>query len=344
MGATGRPSWKGAPSQPALTPEERTLLSSSVWSNSFDVDTFERFLQSTGMGAANRKNCVRVARRLKDPLQCLQYKRSTLHGKPAAKHFTDFWLGETITVATDFHVLKKQAFVWCPYEDDAGNGWAVNHPFNKLMDFQRHILTQLKESGHVQSTNQGCISRIIPACSASPPPLRKRPVSPSLLHQPPRLAPISKKQKPSHERDPTMYKPPSAGTQLTRYAGICVPLKKYMKSAWGKANKSHWKVIRRWCQTPEGRKYLREDAKLDPDSVHLDHIQDKNSTPVHHAFNCYFMPGGPNSHFKDNSSAEKMAYVGDNAAKISKTFVTWYIEMSTGVDCFKFDVGKATLR
>jgi hypothetical protein len=138
-----------------------------------------------------------------------------------------------------------------------------------------------------------------------------------------------KKQKAVQGRDPTLFAPPSNVQQLGRYAGICTPLIKYLKThkLFDDAGSAHWKGIREWCKTPEGVALLRE-AGIDPASFHLDHIQDKHKTPLHHAYNCCFMPGGANSHFGDRVDDEKKAYVGDVAWDMSREAINWLVTES----------------
>ena len=183
----------------------------------------------------------------------------------------------------------------------------------------------------------------------------KRPPSPSLqqnntitdlsvLAQSVKRVPKVSKQK---ERDPVLHAPPSAAKQWIRYAGTCQPLKIYLTRLrlWKRQGGAHWDAIGDWMKTKEGCEWLRE-CGLDPNSVHRDHIHDKNHTPVHHALNCYFMPGGTNSHFRDRLSEEKMKYIGEQASAISTAFIKWYIESANAlsIDCSKFDATKVLAR
>lgn len=195
--------------------------------------------------------------------------------------------------------------------------------------------------------------------TAAPPPASegKRPVSPSLLNfkcnEPVVGVPITPVEKPSKKsktlkgRDPNLWKPPNAVFQQARFAGTCTPLKKYLlkQHLWKTQGTAHWNAIGEWCKTKEGRKYL-QTCGIDPQGVTLDHIRDKNHTPIHHAMNCYFMPGGANAHFNNRSDDEKEAYVGSMAADVSKAFVKWYIEKANTltIDCSKFDYSSALMK
>lgn len=157
--------------------------------------------------------------------------------------------------------------------------------------------------------------------------------------------PVVRPAFPKEGRDPTLFAPPSSIQQVARYAGMCTPLKKYLmkRKLWGIASSAHWRAIGDWCKTTEGISYLKESG-LDPESFHLDHVRDKKHTPLHHAYNCVFMPGGANSHFKDRSDAEKMAYVGEHAAKVSAAAVKFVIEQaSKGIDMSKFNAATALM-
>jgi hypothetical protein len=128
---------------------------------------------------------------------------------------------------------------------------------------------------------------------------------------------------------------------------MCVPLKKYLKhrKVWSQASKEHWKAIGDWTKTTEGRAYL-SDAGLDPEGFNLDHIHDKNKTPIWHAYNCVFMPSAANAHFGDRTGPEKMIYVGETAAELSTAFVKWYICEANrlDVDCARFNPAVALLK
>ena len=89
----------------------------------------------------------------------------------------------------------------------------------------------------------------------------------------------------------------------------------------------------------------RSLGDLHPEGTQQDHIHDKDHTPIHHAFNCYFMPGNPNAHFGNRSNNEKAKYVGEQAWNVSKCFIKWYIEKANSltIDCSKFDPGKALM-
>jgi hypothetical protein len=59
------------------------------------------------------------------------------------------------------------------------------------------------------------------------------------------------------------------------------------------------------------------------DDVSTDHIMPQSCGGHHHVFNYYLMPKGHNSHFRDNWTDEKRAYVGKQGVKIAQGFQQW---------------------
>jgi hypothetical protein len=65
------------------------------------------------------------------------------------------------------------------------------------------------------------------------------------------------------------------------------------------------------------------------DQISTDHIIPKSVGGYDHLFNYYIMPKGHNSHFKDNWTPEKQAYVGKQGVKIAQGFSQWCKDKAT---------------
>ena len=65
------------------------------------------------------------------------------------------------------------------------------------------------------------------------------------------------------------------------------------------------------------------------DQISTDHIIPKSVGGYDHLFNYYIMPRGHNSHFKDNWTPEKKAYVGKQGVKIAQGFSQWCKDKAT---------------
>ena len=65
------------------------------------------------------------------------------------------------------------------------------------------------------------------------------------------------------------------------------------------------------------------------DQISTDHIIPKSVGGYDHLFNYYIMPKGHNSHFKDNWTKEKKAYVGKQGVKIAQGFSQWCKDKAT---------------
>ena len=65
------------------------------------------------------------------------------------------------------------------------------------------------------------------------------------------------------------------------------------------------------------------------DQISTDHIIPKSVGGYDHLFNYYIMPKGHTSHFKDNWTPEKQAYVGKQGVKIAQGFSQWCKDKAT---------------
>jgi len=104
--------------------------------NQFDLDEFQAYLDAR-ITIDNRKNVMRVARRL------VSGQGVTHKAKPGEA----FLLGHSLSPKDDIVKIRKLASIWLPYSGknklDRGNGWALNHPLTKLIQFKAHLLRQL---------------------------------------------------------------------------------------------------------------------------------------------------------------------------------------------------------
>ena len=369
MHRSGKASIKGDPSAmrvpcPPLTDAERQQID-----REFDIDDYQSYLSTYGnMTASNVRLCVRDAGRLFDPQGGLSYMRNKLRGQPAQHHFKDFSLGRTIRLDTDFHALKADAFKWCPFEDDAQNGWVVNHPFNNLIKYQRYYLTSINADRSHESSDKPAekpVEKSVekpPDSPAKPPKTSKRP---ALLEESSdddneeeaqedekkekekakekekerKKEEKKKKQKQKHQHEaPGLRDPPDAYKQLLRPAARCQPLKDYLKrkKKFNYMGKAHWNCIREWAQTQDGVKWL-DSSGLDPLSFHLHHVKAKGSGGHYSIYNCVFLSGSANSWFGKLDSREMRAYIGEDAANVSDRHAQW---VTTQVfDQSKYDPG-----
>ena len=228
---------------------------------------------------------------------------------------------------------------------DVYNGFWRSSIYNLFQDFLHYERTGVdrraeRKRNHKNSSNvSGSKQMKLFSANVGLPVAAAVPVAVSM----PQFSFSEDKELVSPKRSKELYKPPNAVFQQARYAGFCLPLRKYLKQnkLWSQASKAHWKAISVWTKTTEGRNYIR-DAGLDPE----DHIHDKNKTPVWHAFNCFFMASSVNSHFGDRTDKEKMTYVGETAEQVSSAFVKFYIEEATKlqVDCAKFNPAVALMK
>jgi hypothetical protein len=280
----------------------------------FDLQNFETFLSNQNVTDKNRKLIMRTVTSLHDPAHALTYNR-----RKNPKDFGTFWYGKTISSNTNFHLMKTEAAEWVSPEEDLTRGWIWSHPINWCIKYQHFLVS------HSSSTTE----------PPAPPTVQSTTLPVGVP-----IGTSEKKTKAVKGHDPTLYQPPGPAMQQVRYAGLCTPLKKYLQkqNVWKRASIEHWKAISAWTKTEEGRAYLR-DCQLDPEGIHLDHIFDKHKTPLHHAWNCYFMPSGANSHFGDRTDAVKKAYVGEQAATLAEAFLRFYIIEANklDVDCSKFN-------
>lgn len=125
-----------------------------------------------------------------------------------------------------------------------------------------------------------------------------------------------------------LWKPPPIAQQIMRCAwlpevGLVDYLKK--KRVFQQAGSAHWSAIRAWTKTEQGVDHLKA-AGLDPQSFHLDHVYDKQHTPLWHVYNCHFMPGGANSHFGTRYDREKKEYIGRTATQMADAAIKWFME------------------
>lgn len=276
-----------------------------------------------------------------------------------------FAVGKRVTLGSDLKQMHAHVRKELPRKDlkkiqkglqdhkkqplDTRKGWLIEHPLMWVNTIKEDILagrgTDYRAPG-MHGKRKTSSSAGAPAKSSKKQTTAKatnvadpesRAVSPSL--RPARLEDMLSRECLVEGRDPKLYTPPGAVFQQARFAGMCQPLRTYLiqRKLFRKQGADHWDAIREWTKTRQGREYLR-DCDLDPESVHLDHIHDKNHTPIHHACNCYFMPGGANSHFGDRFNDEKKRYIGRQATAISGAFVKWYIKAANAltIDCSKF--------
>jgi hypothetical protein len=228
---------------------------------------------------------------------------------------------------------------------DTRNGWNFNHPCRALFNAARDIVNGVPVPAPAPAPAVSVLGkRPAPAAGSA---VTTAAIQAVGVLTAPVKEPSKKPKAVATGRDPNLYAPPaSAMKQQARFAGTCQPLKTYLtqRRLWKTQGRAHWDAIAEWCKTPGGRQWLR-DCDLHPEGINLDHIHDKDHTPVWHAFNCYFMPGGANSHFGNRSDDIKAKYVGEQAWHVSGAFITWYIEKANEltIDCSKFNPAKALM-
>ena len=102
---------------------------------------FEDYLRNVQkLSSGNREACMRVCRKLTNGTGVRHYKKQGV-----------FCEGRYITLFDDLDRLRQAAKEWLPYEKsdpdrlDRGNGWALNHPIQKLIEFKAWKLANSHE-------------------------------------------------------------------------------------------------------------------------------------------------------------------------------------------------------
>ena len=81
---------------------------------------------------------------------------------------------------------------------------------------------------------------------------------------------------------------------------------------------------------------------LSVDDISTDHILPRSVGGHHHVFNYYIMHKSHNSHFRDNWTPEKRAYIGKQGVKLAQGFATWCRDKSD-IRYFNFNPGNYLL-
>jgi hypothetical protein len=101
----------------------------------FDLRAVEDYLRGS-VSASNTTKCMAVICRL----------ASGTGVKHASKPDETFLSGKQLTPRDDLEKIREQAAMWLPYQKgnphciDKGHGWALNHPIQKLINYQKHLL------------------------------------------------------------------------------------------------------------------------------------------------------------------------------------------------------------
>ena len=108
------------------------LIPDSTLPAAFDLNDLKAYFQGT-LSEQNVKDCVRVLGKL------IAGKGVAHKNKPGEP----FCAGIPITPRHDLVALRRLAVEWLPHSGpnrlDRGNGWAINHPLTKLIEFQAHL-------------------------------------------------------------------------------------------------------------------------------------------------------------------------------------------------------------
>jgi hypothetical protein len=168
--------------------------------------------------------------------------------------------------------------------------------------------------------------------------------SPLLLEHHPSLraspAPSAKRQK-GPVRPKNWITPLTTVQQTLLYCGNNQDLYDYLKGYdlhW-RTGPAVWSAIRKWTYSPTGRNYLKNAGFDRPECLTLDHIHSKNGGRIEHPFNCFLLPGAPNSHFRDAPPETKAWYIGMLAAGTADRFCKWFTDQANRtnqIDCTKF--------
>ena len=112
-----------------------TTATNTTLPSAFDNAAFEAYLKSR-VSASNLKSVTSVVLRLTNGMGV------THKNKPGEA----FMRGRSIVPSDDLESIKAQACEWLPKELDKGNGWALKHPLQKLIEFKSHVLLGLPEA------------------------------------------------------------------------------------------------------------------------------------------------------------------------------------------------------
>ena len=95
-----------------------------------DLNDVRTYLEKTGMSASNIANCMRVVKKLVTGVGV------THKNKPGET----FFQGHRLTLTEDLEEVRQKANAFLPRILDGGNGWALNHPIQKLINYKKYIL------------------------------------------------------------------------------------------------------------------------------------------------------------------------------------------------------------
>lgn len=280
----------------------------------FDEEAFETYLIATGMSAANVKQVTKVTGRLLRGL-----------GVQHPAKLDVFLQGQAVTPRDDLVALQAKANAWLPRGKgdpnrlDKSNGWALNHPLQKLINYKRErLLGQPEPLRRHKQPRIAAPTVPIDGLDSFGSALRQHyddELRWNVFDEPVRVTALVARA--------GRYPIPPVGVQLARTLGLCKPLADWLRRGGGGSGRhviDYLRLnsptlvtkVREWLRdTNEGRKHL-ESCDTRADAFTVDHVNPQHDGGPHHLFNLHVMPFACNSYFKARTwrDPEKEAYVG----------------------------------
>ena len=126
------------PGPTPITDAQRATLA-NVPFNEGSVRHFMRSVQQKS--EANTNSTLKVVQKLDNEGQ--RHQNATGIFSAGARNAD----GSRIRMGQDFVRLREQARVWLPPARDQSNGWTVNHPITRLIEFQRYLYEKRVSDG-----------------------------------------------------------------------------------------------------------------------------------------------------------------------------------------------------
>jgi hypothetical protein len=170
-------------------------------------------------------------------------------------------------------------------------------------------------------------SHLLPSPDSEPPAKKQRasaqqPAAAAATLLPPSAASSGKASK---AKITSSYEPPPPVQMRSRLCALNFDLIRDMKAKFHNRPIPAGEITKWFKSNPQ----QLDGTGISIDQISTDHIIPKSVGGHDHLFNYYIMPKGHNSHFKDNWTPEKQAYVGKQGVKIAQGFSQWCKDKAT---------------